>query len=179
VKPWPNSGHSPMRPVSANLGWPQGGTPPKWFQPCSFDKIKSSSGLAGTGESGVGRPARWPKWRYAGCHEDRTPSRLSDSSVFLAMYWARGGPFALSKLIFVYDWVNRDVLSCVEYRKALNRLIAAGLVHHDRGLYELVGLTFTKGTTTLASYGWISFSTAARMPCVSCLSRCKSQPGSR
>ena len=47
--------------IAANTGWPQSGTPCRWFRPANLDKIERSSGLAGFGEYGVGQPHRWPK----------------------------------------------------------------------------------------------------------------------
>jgi hypothetical protein len=58
-----------------------------------------------------------------------------DSAVFLAMFWAGGGPFALSDLIAVYDWMNHSILNAKEMESTLNRLLMAGLIQNEeRGL---------------------------------------------
>lgn len=51
-----------------------------------------------------------------------------DATVFLAMFWAGGGPFMLWQVVAAYDWVNRCILSSREMSGALNRLLAAGLI---------------------------------------------------
>jgi len=48
--------------------------------------------------------------------------------VFLSMYWAGGGAFRISDSLAVVDWVNREILARDELERALNFLLAVGLV---------------------------------------------------
>ncbi len=56
-----------------------------------------------------------------------------DSLLFLSLFWGGGTVCTLTDLIWLYDWVNRDIPSAQELDGALNRLMAAGLVVERRG----------------------------------------------
>jgi hypothetical protein len=58
----------------------------------------------------------------------RTDEELA-SPVFLAMFWAGGGPFSLPELFHACDWINRYIPTARQTERALNRLIRAGLVN--------------------------------------------------
>jgi len=51
-----------------------------------------------------------------------------DSVLFLSMFWGGNPVCTLTDMIWLYDWVNRDIPSAQQLDGALNRLIAAGLV---------------------------------------------------
>ncbi|HSS64507.1 MAG TPA: hypothetical protein VLS27_08730 [Gammaproteobacteria bacterium] len=48
--------------------------------------------------------------------------------IFLAMFWGGGGPYTISKIIGVYDWINRAIPGREEMESGLNTLLAMGLV---------------------------------------------------
>ncbi len=43
--------------------------------------------------------------------------------IFLAMFWGGGGPYTISQIIHVYDWINRDIPSREDLETALNTLL--------------------------------------------------------
>lgn len=48
--------------------------------------------------------------------------------VFLSMYWGGGGPYEISDILHVCDWINRMFPDKEEMENALNYLLALGLV---------------------------------------------------
>ncbi len=48
--------------------------------------------------------------------------------IFLAMFWAGGGPYEISQIIHVYDWINRDIPTREGLEKALNILLALNCI---------------------------------------------------
>ena len=64
-------------------------------------------------------------------NEDETPI------IFLAMFWGGGGPYTISDIIGVYDWVNRAIPSVSEMRTALNSLLAMGLVEKTQDKFQI------------------------------------------
>ena len=49
--------------------------------------------------------------------KDQTPI------IFLAMFWGGGGPYTISQIIHVYDWINRDIPSREDLETALNTML--------------------------------------------------------
>jgi hypothetical protein len=60
-----------------------------------------------------------------------------DSVLFLALRWGGGRADSLADLIWLYDWVNRDIPSAELLDAGLNRLAAAGLVVERRGTFRI------------------------------------------
>ena len=54
--------------------------------------------------------------------------------IFLAMFWGGGGPYTISQVIHVYDWINRDVPSREDLEVAFNTLLSLDLItmHDDK-----------------------------------------------
>lgn len=48
--------------------------------------------------------------------------------IFVAMFWGGGGPFTISEIIGVYDWINRAIPSRSEMQTSLNYLLAIHLI---------------------------------------------------
>jgi hypothetical protein len=70
---------------------------------------------------------------------------LETQIIFLAMFWGGGGPYSISQIIHVYDWVNRGIPRREEIEIALNTLLALGLIviKDDKYLIPLeIGLDF-------------------------------------
>ncbi|MHC4777122.1 MAG: hypothetical protein ACYTFG_00950 [Planctomycetota bacterium] len=51
--------------------------------------------------------------------------------VYLAMFWGGGGPFKISQILHVYDWVNRALPTREDLVFSLNALLAMGLVERS------------------------------------------------
>jgi hypothetical protein len=65
--------------------------------------------------------------------------------VFLAMFWGGGGPYTISELINVYDWINRDIVSRADLERALNELLMLELIQVKDNAYlvpRTVGMDF-------------------------------------
>jgi hypothetical protein len=65
--------------------------------------------------------------------------------IFLAMFWGGGGPYAISQIIHVYDWVNRGIPRREDLEIALNTLLSLKLiaVHENMFLIPLdIGMSF-------------------------------------
>ena len=70
---------------------------------------------------------------------------LETQIIFLAMFWGGGGPYSISQIIHVYDWINRGIPRREEIEIALNTLLALGLIviKDDKYLIPLeIGLDF-------------------------------------
>lgn len=54
--------------------------------------------------------------------------------IFLAMFWGGGGPYTISQVIHVYDWINRDIPSREDLEVAFNTLLSLDLItmHDDK-----------------------------------------------
>lgn len=59
--------------------------------------------------------------------------------IFLAMFWGGGGPYTISEIIRVYDWINRAIPDREDMESALNTLLAMSLIEkqEDRFLVPL------------------------------------------
>ncbi len=44
------------------------------------------------------------------------------------MFWGGGGPYTITDIIGVYDWVNRSIPNRADMESALNTLLAIGLI---------------------------------------------------
>ncbi|MHC5036061.1 MAG: hypothetical protein ACYTHM_01990 [Planctomycetota bacterium] len=65
--------------------------------------------------------------------------------VFLAMFWGGGGPYSISQLLNVYDWINRDIISRKDLEKALNTLLSLNLIVQQDDKFRIprdVGMAF-------------------------------------
>ena len=51
------------------------------------------------------------------------PKKDQTPIIFLAMFWGGGGPYTISQIIHVYDWINRDIPSREDLETALNTLL--------------------------------------------------------
>ncbi len=52
--------------------------------------------------------------------------------IFLAMFWGGGGPYTISQVIHVYDWINRDIPSREDLEVAFNTLLSLEFITmHD------------------------------------------------
>jgi hypothetical protein len=60
-----------------------------------------------------------------------------DSVLFLTIRWGGGQANSLADIIFLYDWVNRDIPTAEDLDGGLNRLIAARLLHERRGRFRI------------------------------------------
>jgi hypothetical protein len=49
-------------------------------------------------------------------------------TIFLAMFWAGGGPYTIAQIIHVYDWINRAIPSRIDLEVALNTLLSLNLI---------------------------------------------------
>jgi hypothetical protein len=56
-----------------------------------------------------------------------------DSLLFLSLFWGGKPVCSLVDVIWLCDWVNRDIPSAKQLDGSLNRLMAAGLVIKRRG----------------------------------------------
>jgi hypothetical protein len=56
-----------------------------------------------------------------------------DSVLFLSLFWGGKPVCSLVDVIWLSDWVNRAIPSAQQLDRALNRLMAAGLVVKRRG----------------------------------------------
>ncbi len=61
--------------------------------------------------------------------------RMETEIIFLAMFWGGGGPYTISEIIGVYDWINRAIPNRLEIQTALNTLLAMGLVEQRGGKF--------------------------------------------
>ncbi len=66
------------------MGWPQSGTPWRWFRLADPDRMKANSGLVGVGRYGVGQPDRWVRELMA--YEIRRPTELADWFGYVEVY---------------------------------------------------------------------------------------------
>lgn len=48
--------------------------------------------------------------------------------IFLAMFWGGGGPYTISQVIHVYDWINRDIPSREDLEVAFNTLLSLDFI---------------------------------------------------
>lgn len=55
--------------------------------------------------------------------------------IFLAMIWGGKGPYTISQIIHVYDWINRAVPNREELEIAINTLLALDLLIMNDGKY--------------------------------------------
>ena len=57
--------------------------------------------------------------------------------IFLAMFWGGGGPYSISEIVGVYDWINRAIPSKAEMQTALNSLLAMGLIEEQDNTFRV------------------------------------------
>jgi len=57
--------------------------------------------------------------------------------IFLAMFWGGGGPYTISQIIHVYDWINRDIPSRKDLELALNTLLSLKLITMQKGKFSI------------------------------------------
>jgi len=48
--------------------------------------------------------------------------------IYLAMFWGGGGPYTISQIMHVYDWINRGIPTREDLEKALNTLLALNFI---------------------------------------------------
>ena len=58
--------------------------------------------------------------------------------IFLAMFWGGGGPYTISQLIHVYDWINRDIPSREDLEVALNTLLSLNFITMKDDKFEIL-----------------------------------------
>ena len=58
--------------------------------------------------------------------------------IFVAMVWGGGGPYTMSQILHVYDWVNRAIPEREDLETALNALLHLGLVEEEDGAFRVV-----------------------------------------
>ena len=91
------------------------------------------------------------------------------------MFWGGGGPYTISQIIHVYDWINRGIPRREELETALNTLLSLGLIRmDDDGKFQIpmdVGLEFDafrkkkrKGKFRIARIYFEQFSLPADLP---------------
>ena len=70
---------------------------------------------------------------------------LETQLIFLAMFWGGGGPYEISQIIHVYDWINRGIPTREELEIALNTLLSLELItmNEDKFLIPIdIGMDF-------------------------------------
>ena len=58
--------------------------------------------------------------------------------IFLAMFWGGGGPYTISQIIHVYDWINRDIPSREDLEIALNTLLSLNFISMKDDKFEVL-----------------------------------------
>ena len=58
--------------------------------------------------------------------------------IFLAMFWGGGGPYTISQIIHVYDWINRDIPSREDLEIALNTLLSLDFISMKDDKFEIL-----------------------------------------
>ena len=99
---------------------------------------------------------------------------LETQIIFLAMFWGGGGPYRISQIIHVYDWINRGIPRREELEIALNTLLSLGLVtiNDDKFLIPIdIGMDFDafrkrkrKGKFKIMKMYFEQFSLPAELP---------------
>ncbi len=51
------------------------------------------------------------------------------------MFWGGGGPYTISQIIHVYDWINRGIPTREDLEKALNTLLALNFIETKDGKF--------------------------------------------
>ena len=57
--------------------------------------------------------------------------------IFLAIFWGGGGPYSISQIIHVYDWINRAIPRREELEDALNLLLFHKLIKIENNKYYI------------------------------------------
>lgn len=57
--------------------------------------------------------------------------------IFLAIFWGGGGPYSISQIIHVYDWINRGIPRREELEDALNLLLFHKLLKRENNQYYI------------------------------------------
>ena len=57
--------------------------------------------------------------------------------IFLAMFWGGGGPYTISQIVHVYDWINRGTPSREDLELALNTLLSLKLITLQDGKFSV------------------------------------------
>ena len=63
--------------------------------------------------------------------ETRNTKYCEAPVIFLAIFWAGGGPFTISDIIGACDWVNHSIPDRAELEAALNLLLAVKLIERQ------------------------------------------------
>ena len=70
---------------------------------------------------------------------------LETQLIFLAMFWGGGGPYEISQIIHVYDWINRGIPTREELEIALNTLLSLELITMNEDKFQIpidIGMDF-------------------------------------
>ena len=69
---------------------------------------------------------------------DKNEIKSEPPIIFLAMFWGGGGPYTISQLIHVYDWINRDIPSREDLEVALNTLLSLNFITMKDDKFEIL-----------------------------------------